>query len=76
MVLFSQIEEALRFEQIAYNTTQDEDLKGKLKDLMDNVHKPIILEISEFLRKESVSLPPVTPEKPMPKEREPIPQLG
>lgn len=61
----AQIEEALRIEQIAYNTTQDNELKEKLKDLMNNVHIPIIQEIKDFLRRESIPLPTVTPEKPL-----------
>lgn len=61
----AQAEEALRVEQVAYNTTQDHELKEKLGDLINNVHKPIIREIKDFLLNESVPLPQGTPEKPM-----------
>ncbi len=58
-------EQAVRIEQIAYNTAQDQELKEKLQDLIETVHKPIIQEIQEFLQKEGIPLPPITPEKPI-----------
>lgn len=60
----AQVQEAVRLEQIAFNTTQDKELKERLEDLINNVHKPIIQDLQEFLRKESVPLPPTSPEKP------------
>lgn len=61
----AQVEEALRIEQVAYNSTKDHELKEKLGDLIHNVHKPIVKEVKDFLLKESVPLPKVTPEKPL-----------
>lgn len=61
----TQVEEGLRFEQMAFNTTTDMELKEKLNDLIMNIHKPIIEEIQDFMLKESVPLPESSPEKPM-----------
>ncbi|WP_163100312.1 DUF3231 family protein [Peribacillus alkalitolerans] len=56
-------EQTLRGDQISYNLVQDEELKEKLKDVIENVHRPMIEELKEFLRKEGVPLPETTPEK-------------
>jgi hypothetical protein len=47
----------LHNETVYYNLTEEEELRKKLLDLAENVHKPIIKEISEFLKKEGVHLP-------------------
>ncbi len=54
-----------RLNQICYNTTEDPELKAKLKDLIVQVHNPIILELKEFMSKEGIPLPDATPEKPI-----------
>jgi hypothetical protein len=58
-------EQTMRGEQVAFNTVQDNDLRAKLQDVIHNVHLPIREELKEFLQKEGVSLPQVTPEKPI-----------
>lgn len=55
----------IRLDQIAYNTTEDPELKVKLDELINQVNKPIAEEIKEFLIKESIPLPKSTPEKPL-----------
>lgn len=59
------IEQTIRNDQIAYNITQDEELKEKMKDLINNVHKPMKQELTNFLRDEGVPVPPSSPEKPL-----------
>ncbi|WP_419873677.1 DUF3231 family protein [Candidatus Pristimantibacillus sp. PTI5] len=58
-------EQTMRGEQISFNIVQDAELKENLKEIINNVHAPIIKEITEFLRVEGVSLPSTTPEKPI-----------
>ncbi|MGZ4107884.1 MAG: DUF3231 family protein [Tumebacillaceae bacterium] len=53
----------LHQETIYYNVAENEDLKAKLRDLAENIHKPIILELREFLKKEGVPLPEPPAEK-------------
>lgn len=55
----------IRLDQIAYNTTDDPELKEKLKDLIQEVNKPIAHEIKEFLLQEGVPLPKSSAEKPL-----------
>ncbi|WP_108670303.1 DUF3231 family protein [Peribacillus acanthi] len=57
-------EQTLRGDQISYNIVQDEELKEKLKDIIENVHRPMVNELQEFFRKEGIPLPNTTPEKP------------
>ncbi len=56
-------EQTLRADQISYNIVQDEDLRDKLEDIINNVHKPMVLELTDFLRMEGVPLPDSTPQK-------------
>ncbi len=58
-------EETLRNEQVAFNVVEDEELRKHFEDVINNVHKPIIEEIKEFLTKESVPLPETTPDIPL-----------
>lgn len=53
----------LRNEEIAYNATQDTDLKKVLQDARD-IHKAAAEDINELLKREGISLPHDTPEKP------------
>jgi hypothetical protein len=55
----------MRNEEIGFNLAQDPELKQMLKDIRDTVHIPIRDEISQFLMKEGVPLPPSTPVKPV-----------
>jgi hypothetical protein len=57
--------QTLRNEQVAYNTVQDEELKEKIEDAVNNLYRPSIKELSEFLTKEGVPLPNQTPEEPI-----------
>jgi hypothetical protein len=56
-------QQTLRFDQMAYNIVQDPDFKEKLQDVINNVHRPMIQELEDFLKKEGVPLPSTTPEK-------------
>lgn len=58
-------ENTMRNEEIAYNVTQDKELKKKLKDAKEHVHQPIAKSIRELLIKEEVPLPQTTAEKPV-----------
>jgi hypothetical protein len=59
------LEMIIRVYQIAYNTTEDPELKDKLNELINQVNKPIVEELKAFLIKEGVPLPKNTPEKPL-----------
>jgi hypothetical protein len=59
------LEMITRIYQIAYNTTEDAELKDKLDELISQVIKPIVEELKAFLIKEGVPLPKNTPEKPL-----------
>ncbi|SEM22199.1 Protein of unknown function [Mesobacillus persicus] len=50
-------EQFLREEQTAFNVVQDEELRKKLDDLINNVHKPMIKELKDFLTNEGIPLP-------------------
>lgn len=54
---------ALRVEELAINTVQDDELKQKLKDAK-KIHASILEEVGELLKNEGVTLPDNTPEKP------------
>jgi len=58
-------EQTLRGDQMSFNIVQDPELKDKLEDIINNIHTPMILELKQFLRKEGVPLPDITPEKPI-----------
>ncbi|MFB9328034.1 DUF3231 family protein [Paenibacillus aurantiacus] len=56
-------EQTLRGEQVSYNTAQDQELRDKIEDVINNVHLPIREELKDFLRSEGVPLPNATPDK-------------
>lgn len=58
-------EQTMRGEQISFNIVQDPELKDNIKNIINNVHGPIIKELTEFLRAEGIPLPETTPEKPI-----------
>ncbi|WP_019533115.1 DUF3231 family protein [Paenibacillus ginsengihumi] len=58
-------EQSMRGEQVSYNTVHDDELRAKLKDLIDNVHKPMYQELTDFMAAEGVPLPQGTPGKPV-----------
>jgi hypothetical protein len=55
--------QTLRIDQIAFNTTQDTELKAKLKEVINDVHYPMIKELTDFFKSEGLPLPQTTPEK-------------
>jgi hypothetical protein len=58
-------EQTMHGEQVSYNIVQDHELKEKLKDVIHNVHGPILKELTGFLKAEGIPLPQTTPEKPI-----------
>lgn len=58
-------EQTLRVDQLAYNTVEDHELRDKLRDIIENVHTPMIKDLTEFLREEGVPLPQSSPQKPI-----------
>jgi hypothetical protein len=57
------VEQTLRADQISFNIVQDKELKEKIGDIIDNVHKPMVQHLTEFLRNEGIPLPKTTPQK-------------
>ncbi|PLR83843.1 DUF3231 family protein [Bacillus sp. V33-4] len=55
--------QTLRGDEISRNICQDEDLKKKLDEAINDVHRPMVKELEEFFLKEGVPLPDTTPEK-------------
>lgn len=47
----------MHIESVYANLTEDEALREKLIDLAENIHRPIIEEITHFLSKEGIPLP-------------------
>jgi hypothetical protein len=58
-------EQSMAGEQVSFNTVQDPELKAKLKDVLENVHKPIHEELTAFLKAEGVPMPDPTSDKPL-----------
>lgn len=56
-------EQTLRYDQNALNIAQDKELKAKLVDLIETVHKPMIKDLNEFFLKEGLPLPTLGAEK-------------
>ena len=54
----------LRNEEVAYNITQDVELKQKLKEARD-IHKDVAEEINKLLKEDGIELPDDTQEKPL-----------
>lgn len=59
------VDHIIRSDQVAYNTVKDEELRAVIKDLINNVHKPMREELIDFLQSEGVAMPPTAPEKPL-----------
>lgn len=57
-------ENFLNSEKVAYNSVQDEDLRNKMKDLMENYHAVVIKEISHLLLDEGIELTEPPSKKP------------
>jgi hypothetical protein len=57
------INEAIAFEQAGLNTTNDDELKGMLKDA-EKLCSTHAQELKQFMRQEGVNLPPVSEAKP------------
>lgn len=58
-------QQTLRSDQMAFNIVHDAELKEKLQDIINNVHRPMIRELEDFFRKEEIPLPDTTPDKPI-----------
>ncbi len=56
-------EQTLRYDQHAYNLAQDPDLREKIMDIIENVHRPMIKELTQFFKDEGIPLPDVGAEK-------------
>ncbi|MDQ1913891.1 DUF3231 family protein [Paenibacillus sp. GD4] len=61
----SATEETMHGEQVSYNTVQDPELKEKLKEVIESVHKPIQEELIQFLQAEGIPLPKDSHTKPL-----------
>lgn len=57
------VKEALSFEEAALNTTTDDELKGMIQDAI-KLCSDHAKELEQFMRKEGISLPPVSEPKP------------
>ncbi|WP_096200376.1 DUF3231 family protein [Bacillus sp. FJAT-45350] len=57
------VKEAIAFEEIGLNTTDDDELKGILTDAVKLCSKQS-KKLEQFMRKEGVALPPVSEPKP------------
>lgn len=58
-------EQTMAGEQVSYNITEDSELKEKLRDVINNVHRPIQTELIDFLTAEGVPLPEKSRDKPV-----------
>ncbi|WP_167577441.1 DUF3231 family protein [Ammoniphilus sp. YIM 78166] len=56
--------EAISFEEAGLNTTDDDELKGMLKDAID-LCKSHSNQLEQFMKAEGISLPPVSASKPI-----------
>lgn len=68
-------QQTMRGEQVSVNTVEDPELREKLVDVIENVHGPILRDLTEFMRKENIPMPETTPEKPVADYRS-IPEGG
>lgn len=66
--------QTLRIDQLAFNTTKDPELKAKLQEIINEVHNPMVQELTEFFKKEGLPLPNTTPEKPFVKDLLEVPE--
>ncbi|TXK83605.1 DUF3231 family protein [Paenibacillus sp. N3.4] len=58
-------EQTMRGEQVSFNITQDLELKEKLQEVINDVHRPIFNELTEFLKAEGVPFSEPSPDKPI-----------
>ncbi|MEC0231222.1 DUF3231 family protein [Paenibacillus alba] len=58
-------EQTMCGEQVSYNIVQDPELKEKLQEVINDVHRPIFNELREFLQAEGVPLTEPAPDKPI-----------
>lgn len=58
-------EQSLIGERVSFNTAQDQDLKGKLSEVIHDVHQPIQLELIDFMKAEGIPLPASNEDKPI-----------
>lgn len=65
--------QTLRIDQVAFNTTTDKELKTKLEEVINEVHNPMIKELTEFFKQEGIKMPDTTPEKPFVRDLKEIP---
>lgn len=56
-------EQTLRYDQHALNLAQDPELREKIVDIIENVHRPMINELTQFFQDEGIPLPNVGAEK-------------
>lgn len=56
-------EQTLRYDQHAFNLAQNPELKKKIADIIENVHRPMIKELIQFFKDEGIPLPNVGAEK-------------
>lgn len=56
-------EQTLRYDQHAYNLAQDPDLREKIADIIENIHRPMINELTQFFKDEGIPLPDMGAEK-------------
>jgi hypothetical protein len=60
---YAVVKEAIAFEEAGLNTTNDDELKGMLKDAV-TLCSGQAKQLEQFMRKEGVALPPVSEPKP------------
>ncbi|MDD9270914.1 DUF3231 family protein [Paenibacillus sp. GCM10023248] len=58
-------EQTMRGEQVSFNIVHDEELRDKLEEVINDVHRPIFEELTAFLKAEGIPLPQVSPDKPV-----------
>ncbi|BFT68842.1 DUF3231 family protein [Paenibacillus sp. P36] len=62
---FTATDQTMRGEQVSFNITEDPELKEKLQEVINDVHRPILDEITAFLKKEGIPMPEASPDKPV-----------
>lgn len=62
---FNATDQTMRGEQVSFNISEDPELKEKLREVINDVHRPILEELTEFLKVEGVPLPAASADKPV-----------
>ncbi|MDU0205138.1 MULTISPECIES: DUF3231 family protein [Paenibacillus] len=62
---FTATDQTMRGEQVSFNITEDPELKEKLQEVINDVHRPILDEITAFLKNEGIPMPEASPDKPV-----------